>query len=148
MAFPWLMVAAGAQLAGGIFGSKASGDAANQAIDLSRANAWYIQQETNEQKRRLEFEQGRTRASARLRAAGSGFRSGKKSMGASSKAFLSTLKDVQQSELDWITTSGKSRADIALRGGQSQASQLRAQGTAQLIGGAAGAASTLYKGLG
>ncbi len=144
----WIVIAAGAQIAGGLFGAKASGSAANETMDLARANAWYIQQETNEQARRLKFEQGRTRASVRLQFAGSGFRSGEKSEGGSQKAFKETLAGVQKSELDWLFKSGKSRADLALRAGKSQANQLRAQGTSQMIGGIAGGASSLYQGFG
>ncbi len=144
----WIMIAAGAQLAQGLFGASASSTAANQTLDLARSNVSYINQEAEEQKRRLKFTHSRTRATARATQAASGFTSGKKTMGASARAYQKTLKDVQQSELDWITKSAKSRADITLRGGQMQASQLRTQGTGQLFGGVAGAASTLYKGFG
>jgi len=72
----WIAIAAGAQIAGALFGSSASRGAAKDAEALGRANADFIKQETEEQARRLKFEQGRTRSSVNLRFAGSGFRSG------------------------------------------------------------------------
>lgn len=145
MAFPWLAVSVGAQIFGGLLGASASDRAAEDAKRLGKLNASYITEETAEQTRRLKFTQERTQASVRAGQAASGFRSGEKSMGASSKAFMSTLKDVQQSELDWLNKAGKSRAEIARRGGEAQASTLRAQGVSQLFSGAAGAASTVLQ---
>ena len=142
----WIAIAAGAQIGSAILGSNASNTAANQALDLSRTNAWMIQQETNEQTRRLKFSQGRTRAKTRATQAASGFRSGKRSMGASARAYEKTLASVQQSELDWIQKSSKSRIDLVLKQGTMESANLRTQATGQLFGGVASAASTLYKG--
>ena len=124
---------------GGILGSKEKKKAADQARQLGSANASYILAETAEQKARLKFEQERTRGTARTRIAGSGFRSGRESMGGSQAAFLSTLKSVQKREQDWLSKSGKSRADIARRGGESQASVLQSQSTSLLFGAASSA---------
>ena len=140
MALPWLAIAGGAKFLGGLFGGSSSRRAAKEAAVLGEANAQYIQQETAEQTKRLQFSQGRTRATTRATFAASGFRSGKKSQGGSQRAFMATLKQVQRQELDWLSRSGASRADIARRGGQAESSRLKAQGTGQIFSGIAGAA--------
>ncbi len=145
MAFPWLAVAAGSKVIGALFGGSAANKAAGQAQDLAKANVSYISQEAVEQKRRLRFEQERTMGTAKAGVAASGFRSGKESMGASQRSYLDTLADVQKKELDWITRSATSRSNIAKRAGDSAASQLRSQGTAQLFSGLSSAASTMYQ---
>ena len=138
---PWLAIAGGAKLLGGLFGSSRSRRAAKEARALGEANATYIEAETAEQSRRLGFSQSRTRGTVRSQFAASGFRSGKESRGASQSAYLKTLSKVQKSELDWISKSGASRADIARRGGQMESNRLKAQGTGMFISGVAGAAS-------
>lgn len=136
----WINVGVSAiGVVGGILGSGEKKDAAKRARQLGEANAAYIAAETTEQKARLTFEQGRTRATARTRIAGSGFRSGKETMGGSQAAFLSTLRNVQKREQDWLSKSGRSRADIARRGGESQASVLESQSTSLLFGAASSA---------
>ncbi len=139
---PWLAIAGGIKLLGGLFGARSSIRAGKDTKILAGMNANYIRQETYEQSRRLKFQQERTRGTVRANIAASGFRSGKKTKGASFKAYESVLAREQKSELDWLYKSGKSRANIAIRGGDSQARQLRSQGTAQLFSGVAGAAST------
>ncbi len=114
---PWLAIAAGAKLLGGIFGAISSRRAAKDTLALADANAGYIKAESAEEGRRLAYNQERTRGTVRATIAASGFKSGKDTQGASSKAYESELKDVQQRELNWIYQSGRSRADIARRGG-------------------------------
>ena len=141
----WIAIAAGAQIGSALIGASASSTAASNSIQLSRDNAWMIQQETNEQSDRLKFTQGRAEASSRLRTAASGFRSGKTSMGASSRAFQDTLKGVHQRELDWLQKSSKSRIDLTLKAGRMESENLKSQSTVQLFGGVARAATNRYK---
>ncbi len=109
-----------------LFGAAGKKKAAKQAKRLAGLNADYIEAETEEQKRRLKFEQEQTAATTRTGIAASGFRSGAKTMGGSHRSYLKSMKDQQQSEMDWLTKSGASRANIAREGGNVEASQLRA----------------------
>ncbi len=112
-----------------VYGAVQSKKAGKEAEVLGGMNAAFIRQETAEEARRLRFEQERTLGRSRSVIAASGFRSGKKSMGASSKAYMTTLKGVQQKELAWLAKSGASRADIAQRGGMVEGQRLKSQAT-------------------
>ena len=103
-----------------LYGASQARGAGKDAEALGAASASYILEETAEEARRLRFRQARTRGTSRAVISASGFRSGAQSMGASSKAYLKTLKDVQGKELAWLQRSGESRADIARRGGQTE----------------------------
>ena len=149
MALPWLAIAAGAQIGSALFGGSATRRAGREAKELGRLNEKYITEETAEQSRRLRFSQGRTTSRAKAGFAASGFRSGAKSMGGSQKAYLQTLRDVQQSEMAWLQKSGQSRATIARKGGEAAASQLNAQAIGmfgQALTGAAGLAYGIQQG--
>ena len=111
---PWLAVASLAVNAvSSIFGASATKKAARKAKRLGGLNADFINEETAEQKRRLGFEQSQTTATTKTNIAASGFRSGAGSMGGSYSAYLKSMKTQQQSEMDWLTKSGASRARIA-----------------------------------
>ena len=142
MVFPWLAVAAISSIGSSLYGAKQASDAGKDAEALGRLNASYIGEETAEQTRRLRFEQKRTTGRARLGIAASGFRSGEESMGASSRAYLSTLKSVQEQELAWLGKSGSSRAEIARKGGQAAGAELKASSYG-MYGQAIGSAATL-----
>ena len=123
----WVSVGvAGVGFVSSLFGSSQKRKAAKEAKQLGIANAANIKMESEEEARRLRLAQEQTTGKAKLGIAASGFRSGKKSMGGSHKAYLANLKSVQQSELDWIAKSSRSRQDIARRGGNVAASQLTA----------------------
>lgn len=142
MVFPWLAVASVANIGSSLFGISEARGAAGDAEQLGRLNATYIRTETGEQMRRLKFEQDRTTGRAKLGIAASGFRSGERSMGGSHRAYLSTLADVQQGELDWLQKSGAQRAEIAKRGGQAAGAELKAS-TIGMYGQAIGAGANL-----
>lgn len=145
MPFPWLAIAAGSSIISSLFGAMSSRKAASETEALGQSNASYILQETAEQSRRLRFEQNQVSAGVRAAIASSGFRSGKDSMGASHKAYQKTMKQVQESELNWLQKSGKSRADIAIRGGISQATQLRSQAVGLFGSAVTTAAKSIYQ---
>ena len=145
MAFPWLAIAAGASVVSSLFGAVSSRKAASETEALGQSNASYILQETAEQSRRLRFEQDQVRAGVRTAIASSGFHSGRDTIGASHKAYQKTMAQVQSSELSWLQKSGKSRADIALRGGQSQATQLRSQAVGLFGSAVTSAAKSIYQ---
>lgn len=128
-----------------IGGAKDTRKAAKEAAVLGGMNARYIQQETREQQRRMREEHSRTRGTLRAGIASSGFRSGAKSTGASHKAYTQALQRTQQKELEWIGKSGKSRADIAKRGGQAEASVLRSQAAGMFGSALTSAASSIYQ---
>ena len=141
----WISVGISAvSFIGSLFGASEKKKAARKAEALGGLNASFIAQESAEETRRLRESQERTTGTAKLGIAASGFRSGEKSMGASHKAYLANLKQVQQSELDWIGKSSLSRQKIAKMGGQAQASQLRASA----IGDYASAASSGFEAYG
>lgn len=142
---PWLAIASGISAFSSLFGAKRLKDSSKDAAALGRANADYIRQETAEQQRRLKEEQSRTRGTLRAGIASSGFRSGKDSTGASHKAYTQALKNAQQRELDWIGKSGRSRADIATRGGQAEASVLRSQAAGMFGSALTSAAKSIYQ---
>ncbi len=124
----WLAAAGLAiSVVGSLFGASQASKAAKKAERLGALNADYIGEETAEQKRRLRFEQGKTTATAKTNIAASGFRSGARTQGASHTAYMKSMKTQQQSELDWLTKSGESRAKIAREGGDMAASQMKAQ---------------------
>ena len=110
-----------------LYGARQSTKAGKAAEEAGAASGKYILEETAEETRRLRFEQGKTRATSRAVIAASGFRSGAESMGSSQRAFMSTLKDVQASELAWLEKSGASRAEIARKGGVAQGRALKTQ---------------------
>ena len=119
--------AVGVTIATSLYGASQSRKAGKQAEELGGINAAFIREETAEESRRLRFEQEKTSGRSRSVIAASGFRSGKRSMGASSQAYLKQLKDVQQKELAWLQKSGESRADIARRGGLLEGKKLKTQ---------------------
>ena len=121
--------AVGITVATTLYGASQSRKAGKAAEELGGVNAAYIREETAEETRRLRFEQERTLGRSRAVIAASGFRSGKESMGASSRAYMATLKDVQEKELTWLQKSGESRADIAQRGGMVEGQRLKSQAT-------------------
>ena len=110
-----------------LYGASKSKSAGRGAERLGVANAAYIQEETAEEARRLRFEQSKTRATSRATIAASGFRSGVSSMGFSQKAYMKQLQEVQTAELAWLQKSGRSRADIARKGGQLEGKILKTQ---------------------
>ncbi len=125
---PWVAVASLALgVVSSLFGASASRSAEKKARRLGGLNASYIIEETQEQKRRLGFEQKQTTATTKTNIAASGFRSGSTSMGASHQSYLSTMKAQQKSEQDWLSKSGRSRALIAREGGNIAAQQMKAQ---------------------
>lgn len=129
---PWLAAAGLAvSVVSSLFGASAAKKAARKAKRLAGMNADYINAETDEQKRRLKFEQSQTTATTKSNLAASGFRSGAASMGGSRSAYLKTMKTQQQSEMDWLTQSGESRSKIAREGGNVAASQLKSQSFGQ-----------------
>ena len=142
---PWLAIAAGASALSSLFGAKRTREASKEALALGKANASYIVQETAEQQRRLKFEHSRTRATARAGVAASGFRSGKDSIGASQKAYQTTLARVQKEELAWLGKSGRMRADIAVRGGQAESNVLRSQSASMFGSALTSAAKSIYQ---
>ena len=109
--------------------AKQARKAGRQSEELGRMNAVFIGQETAEESRRLVFEQQQIAGRSRSVIAASGFKSGAKTIGASSRAYLLRLKDVQQKELAWLQKSGRSRANIAKAGGISEAQRLKSQAT-------------------
>jgi len=127
-AFPIIGVASLAiSVISSLFGASESKKAEKRALRLGGMNADLILAETAEQKRRLGFEQQQTTATTKTNIAATGFRSGETTMGGSHRTFLKTMKTQQQSEMDWLTQSGTSRAGIARAGGESAASQMRSQ---------------------
>ena len=110
-----------------LYGASQSRQAGKAAEAAGAASGKYIQEETAEEARRLKFEQSKTRATTRATIAASGFRSGAASVGASHKAYMKQLEDVQSKELAWLYKSGASRADIARRGGYVEGQRLKSQ---------------------
>ena len=121
--------AVGITVATSLYGASQSRKAGKQSEELGRVNAAFIRQETAEESRRLRFEQAKTAGRSRAVIAASGFRSGGKTVGASSRSYLQQLKEVQQKELAWLQKSGTSRANIATRGGQVEGQRLKSQAT-------------------
>lgn len=144
MAIPWAAISAGSSVLGGLFGRSGAKEAARRARELGRLNSRFIIDESREQSRRLRYEFERTKGSARATIAGSGFRSGRDSMGSSHKAYLAELTDVQNKELAWLDRSAQSRSKIARMGGESQAASLESQGNAMLLRGLSSAAATIH----
>ena len=105
-------------------------DAADDADEIAKKNAERERAEAEEQARRAKKSADRTNSLARARAAASGIK------GQSSDMYLAELEDEQNREIDWILSSGESRADIIEDEGE----------RAQKIG-RAGAFSTLAGGM-
>ena len=119
--------AVGITVATSLYGAKQARKAGKQSEELGRMNAVFIGQETAEESRRLVFEQQQIAGRSRSVIAASGFKSGAKTIGASSKAYLLRLKDVQQKEMAWLRRSGFSRANIARQGGVAEGQRLKSQ---------------------
>ncbi len=123
----WVATAiAGASFVTSLYGASQQRKAGKQSKELGRENAAFIAMESAEEARRLLLSQEQVRGTAKHRIAASGFRSGKDSMGASHKAYLTNLKSVQEGELDWLKKSSLSRQKIAELGGQMQQTQMNA----------------------
>ena len=119
--------AVGVTVATSLYGASQARKAGKASEELGGINAAFIREETAEESRRLRFEQEKTSGRSRAVIAASGFKSGRRTMGASSRAYLKQLKDVQQRELAWLQKSGASRADIARRGGLIEGQRLKSQ---------------------
>lgn len=100
--------------------------AADEQERIAQANAAREEAETMEEKRRMKEAAESETAKMRAKAAGSGGQVA----GSSMDIFMGTQEDKFRKEIDWLVSSGKSRADIIRRGGALEGSITRNQGRA------------------
>lgn len=130
-------VSAAASIFGGLSAQSDAKAAAAQQRELGRLNAGYIREEGAEQLRRKSFEFGRVEGSTRATGAASGLG------GKSRTGYLSVMKQQHQLELDWMSKSTDSRANIAKKGGGIAADITTAQGNTAMWRGISGGLSSL-----
>ena len=99
-------------LAASAYSAYQQADAADEAKEIAEMNADRERAESAEEARRAQKQADRTNSLARARAAASGI------AGESSDMYLAALEDEQQREVDWIRTSGSSRAKIIEKEGR------------------------------
>lgn len=102
------------------------------ALDLE--NIELEKKETGESIRRTEEVNAQTRGTAKAQIGASGFGSG-----SSLDSYLETIKQEQTSDIDWMRTSGASRADISGREADARQRNTVAQANARFIGAIGGA---------
>jgi len=118
--------------------ASAQKDAARDAQRLAEMNAVASERETAQEAENLARQQGKEQAINRARAAATGMAGG-----GSLDMVMDEQKNIHGKEMSWLQQSGKSRADIlrrqgdtAYKTGMAQASSLRSQAKGSLIGGA------------
>lgn len=106
--------------------------AAGEAEDIGKENQKRIEAEAQEQARRERYNLTRQQSLIRARVAAAGIK------GITPKAYFTDFTQQRENEIRWITTSAKSRGDIARREGgraatigYAQAATTAAQGVSQ-----------------
>lgn len=143
----WLIPAA-ASVFGGLQGMKSGKQTqrlAKEQVLLAEQNAQLQQRELDEQVRRQEIQDKKTKSSALARGAASGAR-----VEGSVSGYLTHMEEEQDRQLDWMKTAGASRIRLDLEGQKMRAKALSIQGKNQsssaFFTGVTGAFSFLDKG--
>lgn len=128
MAAGW--IALGTAIIGGIQKKKAAKKGGKEAERLAFREAELIGMETEEELRRMEFQQEQTLGETRASIGASGIQ-----FSGSAKSFLTSMEEQFGLERDWLRASGANRADLARQGGSSARRAMEAQGQTALIQG-------------
>lgn len=143
MSMGFLIAGAVFQTIGAIQAKSANKRSAIEQLALDRENIELGKKETAESIRRTEEVNAQTVGFAKTQIGASGFGSG-----SSMDSYLQTIQQEQSSDVDWMRTSGASRADIAGREAEARKRNTIAQGNAAFIGSIGGALGSIAGGFG
>lgn len=124
------MIALGTAVVGGISKRRSAKKGGKEAEKLARREAELIGMETEEELRRMEFQQEQILGETRASIGASGLQ-----LSGSSKSFLDSMEEQFGLERDWLQASGAGRADFAREGGASARRTMETQGQTALIQG-------------
>ena len=146
MATGFMVAAGSARVIGGVKQRKAEKAQSAEEYRLAQENIALEKAETEESIRRTGLSQRKTEGMAKTQVAASGF-----AVGSSLDKYVESMKAEHASDIDWMRTSGASRAEIAERESAARLSASESASKGRFISnigssiGAFGGAATSYK---